>query len=123
MRRAKAICSAPVSEVKSLGDGQVAARLLLLELASVGPLEQVGVRRSGDESDDVEAEDDPVCVWFWSTVSEGTGEGGDGKGKGRKSLETGRRLTSEVVVRLVLRPVDVRRGESTQVTDSDLECG
>lgn len=32
-------------------------------------------------------------------------------------------LTAEVVVRLVLRPVDVRRGKSAQVTDSDLECG
>jgi hypothetical protein len=74
--------------VKSLGDRQVASRLLFLELASVGPLEQVGVRRGGDESDDVESEDDPVCVWFWSTVSQGTGEGGDGKGKGRKSVAT-----------------------------------
>lgn len=71
--------------MKSLGDRQVASRLLFLELASVGPLEQVGVRRSGDESDDVEAEDDPVCVWFRSTVSEGTGEGGMESGRGEKA--------------------------------------
>ena len=54
--------------MKSLGDRQVASRLLFLELASVGPLEQVGVRRSGDETDDVEAEDN--AVWgraFWET--------------------------------------------------------
>lgn len=53
--------NAPVSKVKSLGDRQVAARLLFLELASVGPLEQVGIRRSGNESDDVEAQNDAVC--------------------------------------------------------------
>lgn len=116
--RSKDWATAPVSEVKSLGDRQIAARLLLLELASVRPLEQVGVRRSGDQSDDVEAEDDAVCVARYEHTRQRLNRRGHSHGHGVKG-----ELTAEVVVRLVLGPVDIRRGKGTQVTDSDLECG
>lgn len=51
---------APVAQMEGLRNRQFATIGLLLELASVGTLEQVGVRRSGNETDDVEAEDDAV---------------------------------------------------------------
>lgn len=61
--------SVPVSEFVSLLDRQLAADLLLLELAGVGAFQHVCVGGRGNETDDVEAEDHAVCGKVKTTVS------------------------------------------------------
>lgn len=104
--------NAPVSQMEGLRNRQFATISLLLELASVGALEEKCVSGSSDQADDVEAEHDAIC----SRVDEHLPENGNADcGPGR--------LTSKIVVWLVLGTIHVGRCQSTEVSNANLECG